>query len=345
MKAKIFTALLGKQLGLKAKGWEAASSPFGDPGTSCSVADIVDAGSAARVRQYKQAMKAANRATTAKAAMATAAKAATATAKGAKMARRPRPARSRAGQGGQGGHGEGRAGQGRRQRRGERPAGRPPALPVHPRPGPTSSASPPRACAAGSTWSSCATSTSRPAPSSSAGRALRRVCADLGVPLLLNDRPDLALDAGADGVHVGQDDAPPALARRILGPAAIVGLSTHSPADLEAALAEPVDYLSAGPVMPTPTKPGRPGTGRATPPRRRPGPPCPVFVTGGVSPATVPALAAAGVRHFVVVRWLTEADDPAAAARRCARPSTGRWSTAGRRRPPPAPSAGAPPSR
>ncbi|HLW45721.1 MAG TPA: thiamine phosphate synthase [Acidimicrobiales bacterium] len=147
---------------------------------------------------------------------------------------------------------------------------------------------------------------------------LREVCTDLGVPFILNDRPDLALEAGADGVHVGQDDAPPSLARRILGPFAIVGLSTHAPEELNRSEIEPVDYVSAGPVVETPTKPGRPGTGvdyaglavaRASALRR------PVFVTGGVTPSTVPPLAAAGVRHFVVVRWLTEAEDPRAAAR------------------------------
>lgn len=140
------------------------------------------------------------------------------------------------------------------------------------------------------------------------------VCAGSGVPFVLNDRPDLALEAGADGVHVGQDDAPPALARRILGPDAIVGLSTHAPAELDAAAGEPADYLSAGPVAATPTKPGRPGTGlgylaevaaRAT---------VPWFVTGGVTPETVPAMVAAGARRFVVVRWLTEATDPRSAA-------------------------------
>jgi thiamine-phosphate pyrophosphorylase len=146
-------------------------------------------------------------------------------------------------------------------------------------------------------------------------RVARTVCADLGVPFILNDRPDLALEVGADGVHVGQEDASPALARRILGPRAIVGLSTHSPEDLAAAAAEPVDYLSAGPVVPTPTKPGRPGTGEAYAglATRRAG--VPVFVTGGVSPDSVAGLAAAGVRHFVVVRWLTGAGDPEAAAR------------------------------
>jgi thiamine-phosphate pyrophosphorylase len=146
-------------------------------------------------------------------------------------------------------------------------------------------------------------------------RALKRVCHDLGVPMLLNDRPDLALEAGADGVHVGQDDAPPSLARRILGPDAIVGLSTHSAADLAGAVGEPVDYLSAGPVVPTPTKPGRPGTGARYAALATARAPVPVFVTGGVSVATVPRLVDAGVRHFVVVRALTEAAEPRAAAR------------------------------
>lgn len=140
------------------------------------------------------------------------------------------------------------------------------------------------------------------------------VCRDHGVPFILNDRPDLALEVGADGVHVGQDDAPVALARRLLGPHAIVGLSTHAPHELDASVGQPVDYVSAGPVSPTPTKPGRSGTGPgyagwATARAGRP-----VFVTGGVTPATVPALALAGARRFVVVRWLTEAADPAAAA-------------------------------
>ncbi len=146
-------------------------------------------------------------------------------------------------------------------------------------------------------------------------RLAAAVCRERGVPFILNDRPDLALEGGADGVHVGQDDAPPALARRLLGQDAIVGLSTHAPAEFDASHAEPVDYVSAGPVTPTPTKPGRPGTGpgyltytaaRAT---------RPVFVTGGVTPDTVAGLAAAGARRFVVVRWLTEAIDPYGAAR------------------------------
>ena len=136
-----------------------------------------------------------------------------------------------------------------------------------------------------------------------------------GALFVLNDRPDLAVACGADGVHVGQDDIPAAEARRIVGPDALLGLSTHAPEELAASAGEPVDYVSAGPVEPTPTKPGRPGTGldyiRLAAERS----PHPFFVTGGVSPATLPAIAAAGATRFVVVRALTEALDPAAVAK------------------------------
>ncbi len=145
-------------------------------------------------------------------------------------------------------------------------------------------------------------------------RLASRVCAAAGVPFVLNDRPDLALEAGADGVHVGQDDAPPRLARRILG-GGLVGLSTHAPAELDAAAAEPVDYLSVGPVSPTPTKPGRPGTGLGYLRHAAVATALPWFVTGGVTPDTVGAMAEAGARRFVVVRWLTESADPRGAAR------------------------------
>lgn len=141
------------------------------------------------------------------------------------------------------------------------------------------------------------------------------VCRDLGVPFVLNDRPDLALECGADGVHVGQDDARASLARRILGPGAIVGLSTHAPEEMDAAATEPVDYLSAGPVSATPTKPGRAGTGLGYLRYAALTATVPFFVTGGVTPETVPAMADAGARRFVVVRWLTESADAAAAAR------------------------------
>jgi thiamine-phosphate pyrophosphorylase len=141
------------------------------------------------------------------------------------------------------------------------------------------------------------------------------VCRAHGVPFVLNDRPDLALEVGADGVHVGQDDAPVSLARRILGPDAIVGLSTHGADDLAAAASEDVTYISAGPVEATPTKPGRPGTGLGYAGVASARSAVPVFVTGGVTPERIPGLVTAGVRHFVVVRYLTQAPDAVVAAR------------------------------
>jgi thiamine-phosphate pyrophosphorylase len=147
-------------------------------------------------------------------------------------------------------------------------------------------------------------------------RLALRVCRGLGVPFILNDRPDLALEVGADGVHVGQDDAPASLCRRLLGPDAIVGLSTHAPAEWNAAIKEPVDYLSAGPVMPTATHPTRAATGLGyvTYAAHNDGG-RPWFVTGNATPDTVGDMARAGARRFVAVRWLTEADDPAVASR------------------------------
>ncbi|MHB8264151.1 MAG: thiamine phosphate synthase [Acidimicrobiales bacterium] len=146
-------------------------------------------------------------------------------------------------------------------------------------------------------------------------RKALRVCHAMGIPFILNDRPDLALEVGADGVHVGQADAPPSLARRILGPLSIVGRSTHARAELDASISEPVDYISAGPVVPTPTKPGREGTGMEYVKYAVMNSPRPAFITGGVTPKTIPALAAAGATHYVVVRYLTESDDPYRSAR------------------------------
>ena len=151
---------------------------------------------------------------------------------------------------------------------------------------------------------------------------VQRVCATAGVPFVLNDRPDLAADMGADGVHVGQDDLSAIAARAIVGDHALVGLSTHAPAELATAVGvegtqepAPVDYLSAGPVVATPTKPGRPGTGPAYVELAVRESPWTVWVTGGVDPDTVDGLVASGARHFVVVRWLVAAKDPKGAAR------------------------------
>jgi thiamine-phosphate pyrophosphorylase len=154
---------------------------------------------------------------------------------------------------------------------------------------------------------------------------VRDVCRDAGVPFIVNDRPDLALEVGADGVHVGQDDAPPSLARRILGPDAIVGFSTHAPDELAGAHDEPVDYVSTGPVEPTPTKSGRPGTGLGYLRLAAATSPHPFFVTGGVTPQTLPRMLDAGARRFVVVRYLTQAADPEANARALRRLIDAAW--------------------
>jgi len=146
------------------------------------------------------------------------------------------------------------------------------------------------------------------------GSVFRDAAERHGALFTLNDRPDVALAIGADGVHVGQNDLPPRVARQVLGPDAIVGLSCHSPAQLDAASPE-ADYVTAGPIHATPTKPGRPGTGldvvrHAASTVRRPW-----FAIGGLDPETLPAAFEAGAHRIVVVRAVTEATDPAAAVR------------------------------
>jgi len=148
-----------------------------------------------------------------------------------------------------------------------------------------------------------------------AAESLAERCRELGVPFIVNERCDVALAVGADGVHVGQDDLPVRRCRDLLGDGAVVGLSTHADQELDTALDQPVSYLSAGPVEPTPTKPGRPGTGPGYVALAAKRASVPVYVTGGVTAATIPGLVDLGLRHFVVVRALTEATDPNAAAR------------------------------
>jgi thiamine-phosphate pyrophosphorylase len=141
------------------------------------------------------------------------------------------------------------------------------------------------------------------------------ICHEFGVPFIMNDSPELALRVGADGVHVGQEDVRVTRCRELLGYDAIVGLSTHSPEEFDEALNQMASYFSAGPIVATPTKPGRAGTGLDYAVASQARSDRPVFVTGGVSELNVAALVVAGLRHFVVVRALTEARDPEAAAR------------------------------
>jgi thiamine-phosphate pyrophosphorylase len=146
-----------------------------------------------------------------------------------------------------------------------------------------------------------------------AATVFRRVAAEAGALFIVNDRPDLAAAAGADGVHVGQDDASVDEARAVVGADRIVGRSTHSPAQIAAA--GPVDYIAVGPVHATPTKPGRPAVGLELVRHAAAHAPDPWFAIGGIDPDTVGAVVAAGARRIVVVRALTEAPDPEAAAR------------------------------
>ncbi|HEY1988943.1 MAG TPA: thiamine phosphate synthase [Acidimicrobiales bacterium] len=148
-------------------------------------------------------------------------------------------------------------------------------------------------------------------------RIVQPVCTRHQVPFVLNDRPDLAGAIGADGVHVGQRDTPAREARSLVGDGALVGLSTHAGSELRVAIDQrlPVDYVSAGPVHATPTKPGRPGTGLDYVREAVTRSPWPVWITGGVDPDTVGEMIGAGARHFVVVRWLTDASDPERHAR------------------------------
>ena len=142
-------------------------------------------------------------------------------------------------------------------------------------------------------------------------------CRRHGRLLAVNDRADVALAAGADVLHLGQEDLPVPVARRILGPGPLIGRSSHSPVQAGAVAAEPgVDYFCAGPVWATPTKPGRPGTGLGLLAHvAREQPERPWFAIGGISLDRLDDVLAAGGTRVVVVRAITEADDPAAAAR------------------------------
>jgi thiamine-phosphate pyrophosphorylase len=150
----------------------------------------------------------------------------------------------------------------------------------------------------------------------SAARRYARLCSARGALFILNDRPDLVPEVNADGVHVGQDDVPVAQARRIVGPRRLVGLSTHNPAQVEAANAEPgVDYIGVGPVHATPTKPGRAAVGLDLVRYAAARAAMPFFAIGGIDAGNVAAVHAAGAGRIAVVRAVTESEDPEAAAR------------------------------
>jgi len=148
-----------------------------------------------------------------------------------------------------------------------------------------------------------------------AGRRLRALCDEHDALLVVNDRPDLALACDADAVHVGQEDEAIAGVRRTVGDELLIGVSTHSPDQVAAALEADVDYFAVGPVHATPTKPGRPAVGlelvrhAAAVAGERP-----FFAIGGIDTGNVADVAAAGAERVAVVRAIRDADDPGAVA-------------------------------
>jgi thiamine-phosphate pyrophosphorylase len=148
-------------------------------------------------------------------------------------------------------------------------------------------------------------------------KTLIPLCSAAGVPFILNDFPALALELGADGVHIGQNDGSLAAAREIFGPGKIIGRSTHSLEQARAALAEGFDYIGYGPLFPTPTKQGRPGIGmeniRAM--EAEVGSRIPAFCIGGIKRSNLADVLAAGARRVVIVSDLLTADDVRAATR------------------------------
>jgi thiamine-phosphate pyrophosphorylase len=141
-------------------------------------------------------------------------------------------------------------------------------------------------------------------------QALRALCG--AVPFIVNDRVDVALAAGADGVHVGQDDLPVAAVRRVVGDELLVGLSTHSPEQIAAA--DGVDYIGVGPVFATPTKAGRAAVGLELVREAARAAAVPWFAIGGIDETNVADVVAAGATRIAVVRAIRDAADPRAAA-------------------------------
>jgi thiamine-phosphate pyrophosphorylase len=150
--------------------------------------------------------------------------------------------------------------------------------------------------------------------------AARALCERLGALLIVNDRPLVAREAGADGAHVGQDDMPVAEARELLGPDMLIGLSTHAPAEIDAAVASAddgtplVDYIGVGPVHETPTKAGRPAVGVELVRYAAAHAAVPFFAIGGLDTGNVGDVLAAGSTRIVVLRAIADAENPEQAA-------------------------------
>jgi thiamine-phosphate pyrophosphorylase len=145
--------------------------------------------------------------------------------------------------------------------------------------------------------------------------ATRALCERIGALMIVNDRPAVAVEAGADGVHVGQDDMSVAEVRELVGPELLVGLSTHTPEQIDAVDPALVDYIGVGPVHETPTKAGRPAVGpelvRYAAAHAR----LPFFAIGGLNAGNLGEVTDAGAGRVAVLRAVAEAADPETAAR------------------------------
>jgi thiamine-phosphate pyrophosphorylase len=139
---------------------------------------------------------------------------------------------------------------------------------------------------------------------------VRPLCQAHNVPLIINDHPAVAVEAGADGVHVGQDDLAVAEVRRLVGPSLLVGKSTHSLRQAKAAVEENPDYIGFGPLFSTPTKPDYIPVGLAEIGAVHAVVPFPVFCIGGIKLENLPIVLAAGARRVVIVSGLLQATDP-----------------------------------
>jgi|SRR5579884_4222598 len=150
----------------------------------------------------------------------------------------------------------------------------------------------------------------------SAASRFKAICQEHDALLIVNDWPHIAAAVDADGAHLGQDDMPVLRARRLIGADRLIGLSTHTTAQIDAAARTPVDYIGVGPVHETPTKPGRPAVGLELVSYAAAHASVPFFAIGGISAANLDAVRRSGADRVAVVRALTEAADPEAAARK-----------------------------
>jgi thiamine-phosphate pyrophosphorylase len=145
-----------------------------------------------------------------------------------------------------------------------------------------------------------------------AAATFRRLCDTYSALFIVNDDPALARSCRADGVHLGQEDMPVAEAREIVGPDALIGLSTHSREQIDGAAG--ADYISVGPIWETPTKEGRPAVGLELIGYAAEHASVPFYAIGGIDAANAQQVVEAGARRLCVVRAIRDADDPAAAA-------------------------------